>query len=814
MYPMERKEQGSARAVTNYEELFLLTFEQAAVGIAHTAPSGAWLRVNQRLCDIVGYRRAELLQLSFQDITHPDDLHTDEALVQKLLRRELTSYTLEKRYLRKDGGAVWVKIHVSLACDIAGAPHFFVVVIEDIQACKEAEESARKGQVQLRLLIEQAPMSIAMFDRDMKHLAVSRRWTEEYGCGRELIGRNLYDVFPDLPEHWREIHRAALTGEFSRNEEDSWVRDGRRQWLRWAVQPWTDQWGAIGGVVIAFDDITERKRNEERFRLAMVASNDGLWDWDVVTGQVYYSVRWKAMLGYEEYELPSNLTTFKSLIHPDDFAPTFKAINELLAGPDDTRSFELRMRHKLGHDLVILSRVLLIRDAAGRPVRLIGTHLDTTELKRVETALRESRSQLQAIFDNLETGIITATLDGRMLYWNRAALTLHGYDSFEDCPSLTSDFDAMFELSALSGERVPYEQWPLVRVLRGEELPAVEYVVRRIDVRRENIHRFRGCLVRGHDGAPLLALLTVTDVTAQRHAEQRLERAAAVFSSTQEGIAITDTDGNVLAINPAFTVITEYTEAEVLGKNMRILQSGRHDRAFFLQMWYSITSTGAWQGEIWNRRKSGEIYPQWLAVSTVLDERTQRPGSYVAVFIDMSRMSHVETHMEHLAHHDPLTDLPNRLLLTSRLNHYLERTRRKGGQGAVLFIDLDRFKPVNDDLGHAAGDELLQAVAQRLHKRLRDVDTLARWGGDEFVIVLDDVSDRDVIERLATGLIEQLGLPFTVANGREVTIGASIGVSLFPTDGIDVETLVHQADKALYQAKSSGGGVIRYYGRH
>ncbi len=240
-------------------------------------------------------------------------------------------------------------------------------------------------------------------------------------------------------------------------------------------------------------------------------------------------------------------------------------------------------------------------------------------------------------------------------------------------------------------------------------------------------------LVLGSSAAVLYLLLyrsgTPRELAACRDYVHRLNLASAVFSAAREGIVVTDLEGRVEAVNPAFCQITGYGEAELQGFNLRLLKSGRQDDAFYRQLWRDLLESGHWQGEIWNRRKNGETYPQWLTISTVRDEAHQ-PVSYVGVFLDLSPIRRSEQKLLHLAHHDPLTDLPNRTLFLARLEHALSLSAREGGSGAVLFLDLDRFKDVNDSLGHPTGDRLLCAVAERLRPCLRESDTLARLGGD------------------------------------------------------------------------------------
>ncbi len=300
------------------------------------------------------------------------------------------------------------------------------------------------------------------------------------------------------------------------------------------------------------------------------------------------------------------------------------------------------------------------------------------------------------------------------------------------------------------------------------------------------------------------------DITEHHQQEERLRLAATVFRSTQEGVAITDAQARVLAVNPAFERVTEYKESDVIGLNLRLLASGRHDREFFRVFWSELLETGFWQGEIWNRRKGGEVHPGWLAVSAVRDDE-QRIVNFVSVYTDITRIPHAQTQLDRLAHHDALTDLPNRVLLHTRLSHTLERAQRASTLCAVFFLDLDRFKPVNDEMGHEAGDELLKGVAKRLRLHLRDNDTVARIGGDEFVVVLEDLASTEGAEVVARAIIERMQRPFALSGEREAHIGCSVGIAMFPKDGTDGETLLRHADAALYAAKAAGRGTFRFF---
>ncbi|MBN2885790.1 MAG: EAL domain-containing protein, partial [Chromatiaceae bacterium] len=290
---------------------------------------------------------------------------------------------------------------------------------------------------------------------------------------------------------------------------------------------------------------------------------------------------------------------------------------------------------------------------------------------------------------------------------------------------------------------------------------------------------------------------------------ERLRLADRVFHDTAEGVAVTDADGRIVSVNPAFERITGYRADEVIGQNPSLLQSGRHDADFYRRLWMTVHEVGYWRGEIWNRRRDGEIYPEWLTISAVRDGRGQMTH-YVGVFSDISHIKEAQQQIDFLAHHDALTRLPNRVLFQDRLEHALEQAKRNGRLLALLFIDLDRFKVVNDTFGHPVGDELLLVVSQRMQQVLRAGDTLARLGGDEFVLLIEDLSETPYAGLVAHKLLRVAEQPLSVC-GHDLRVTASIGISLYPRDGADVDTLVRHADRAMYEAKQQGRNNAQFF---
>lgn len=334
--------------------------------------------------------------------------------------------------------------------------------------------------------------------------------------------------------------------------------------------------------------------------------------------------------------------------------------------------------------------------------------------------------------------------------------------------------------------------------------------------------------VTGEDGK-LIGLVTFSDILenieydyvhslqeALREREQslaisnqNLRLAEKVFENTFEGIMITNAHNVIESVNPAFTHITGFQAREVIGHTPAFLASGRHDAVFYQAMWDEMGKNGHWQGEIWNRRKNGEIYPEWLTINEIRDTAGQI-SNYVAIFSDITERKAAESHVRHLAHHDALTDLPNRMLFLERLNHAITHAHRAGQQVVVMFLDLDRFKLINDTLGHGVGDRLLQAIGQRLVASVREDDTVARMGGDEFTILLENIPDPRNLPSLAQKIITELSRP-VMLDGHEIVVTTSIGISVYPDDSDQAEALIKYADAAMYQAKDKGRNNFQFY---
>ncbi|MDT8446030.1 MAG: EAL domain-containing protein [bacterium] len=325
----------------------------------------------------------------------------------------------------------------------------------------------------------------------------------------------------------------------------------------------------------------------------------------------------------------------------------------------------------------------------------------------------------------------------------------------------------------------------------------------------ERILRGEGEVMLDEFGAPIKLLGVVRDITEDKIRLKRISLLAKVFESASEAIMITDHNNQIIETNQAFEQITGYSLDEVRGKDPKVLSSGRHDQDFYEQMWGLLLEQGQWTGEIWDRRKNGEIYPKFASITRFTDEISYQTN-YLAVFNDISRVKQTEEELRRRAYYDGLTDLPNRLYFLDQLNHHIQLAKRRGFNIALLFLDLDNFKHVNDSLGHAAGDQLLIEASRMLQDSIRASDLVARLGGDEFVVALIDVKDPGTAATVANEILTKFHRPLLIQN-QEVYTHCSIGIAIYPQDGGDAEELLRKGDAAMYQAKERGKGQVSFY---
>ena len=446
-----------------------------------------------------------------------------------------------------------------------------------------------------------------------------------------------------------------------------------------------------------------------------------------------------------------------------------------------------------------------IRELVFEISRLLSLALDRIDSERQRA---ESEERLATLIDHLPDSVLFKDGQGRWKTVNPAGRLLFGLGSLSDFQDKTDlelslqnpKLEDLFRECHLSDIRVWESRTPLSGL---ETFPDSSGGSRILEVTKIPLFY--------EDGSRKGLVVTARDVTERRRDEEIRERYVRIFENTGEGILITDRDRRIVDVNPAFSRITGYSREEAMGQTPRILHSGMQDAAFYEAMWESIERTGGWEGEIWNRKRSGEAYCEWLSIFSLTEGETVT--HYIGIFTDISHRKEGEMRIAHLATHDPLTGVPNRGLFRERLDAVWEKGRISGEGFATGILDLDLFKEVNDSLGHAAGDRLLTQVARRLERVLKSTDTLARLGGDEFGLILGMVTP-GTLPRLCGRLLSVLREPFDLGPGPfpPVRISGSLGVTLFPDDPSDPETLLSHADLALYRAKARGGNACELFG--
>jgi diguanylate cyclase (GGDEF)-like protein/PAS domain S-box-containing protein len=423
----------------------------------------------------------------------------------------------------------------------------------------------------------------------------------------------------------------------------------------------------------------------------------------------------------------------------------------------------------------------------------LQNHYDV--LKESSAQLNESRDVLDELIRSSSDIHIVTDVDGTIHQTNPAVTVvapetrLAGSNLQEWVLPSHQDNLLALKIYAVNNRSAIDQEWELHLRREDHRAPPVIVSARAMGIRRAGEFRQIHWILR--------------NVTRQRETEFDTQISSMVFNSAGEGVMITDIEGEILAVNPAFTRITGYSAEEAIGNNPRMLSSGLQGSEFYADFWRGLRENGSWQGELYNRKKTGEVYPQWMTVNAARDT-DGRILTYISVFSDLSRLLKAEKRLAYLAHHDTLTGLPNRLLFQDRLGQTLTQAKRSGVPFSVIFIDLDRFKIINDTHGHQVGDQVLQQAAKRLDGAVREVDTVARLGGDEFVILTPGLAEPANIDLFCSKLLSALA-PAIIVDSLELSIGASLGCASYPNHGDDEVALMKNADIAMYRAKAGGG---------
>ncbi|MDT9002297.1 PAS domain S-box protein [Paucibacter sp. APW11] len=672
-------------------------------------------------------------------------------------------------------------------------------ISRDITARSEAEARVQRSE---------AAMLAA------QRLAHVGNWSWQLETGAHFWSAELFAIFgldpaqapPELseldrhflPASWQLISQSLQQlrdhgGSFQHDAQLRRADSGELRWVTARGQALLDEQGRCVQLIGTLQDITERKRLDDDLHFVLQEAVDGIWIADEQGRYLYANPAACRLTGHSLEQLQA--MHISEMLSADELQHLQPHLQQLELERFIRR--EWRLRRDDGSEVCVELTTTRMEDG-----RYMAFGRDLSERKRAEAALRENEHRLARVLEGSDQGYWDWDLIGQVFHVSPRFETMLGYDPGE--------------------MRVQQDNWP--ELVHPEDLAAA---MRSIDAHLAGVNEQHDVEIRcrnknGHwrwihsrgrvvewteDGRPRTMSGTHTDITERKNYELAQREAATVFSSSYEGIMVVSTERLITKVNPAFERITGYSAAEVVGQSPRILASGQHSLAFYAEMWDSVRQHDFWRGEIWNRRKSGEIYAEMLSISVVRNEAGVLQH-YIGVFTDISQQKTHEAELDRIAHFDALTGMPNRRLLSDRLNTGLLNARRNAKSLAVCYLDLDGFKSINDQHGHSIGDQLLVQIAERIAGVLRSHDTIARLGGDEFVLLLAELERSNQCQPLLERVLSAIQAPLQVGS-LQLQITASIGVTLFPEDGADADTLLRHADQAMYMAKDAGKN--RYY---
>ena len=817
----ERQIAQTRQALDNERTLFQAILDNAPLGIWYLGIDNRLQFVNRTFCEALGIPEQTFLAEEHYASILPPAVAASCMLSDKQCFASDTPVVSNEWLPFVDGKEHLLEVTKVRLDDAEGKPKGLIALASDITQRHEQELHLK----QLNFALDHVGEGAYLTDEAGCFLYVNTELSHKLGYNREqlLHGMRVTDVRAGWDSdrwaaHWNDIRqngtRTLEVGHRTRSGDIIQVEISANHF----------EFDGRHYNMTLVRDITERKQMERqledyrkrlegqvveestKFRALVEQSLVGIY---IIQDKQfrYVNAGFADIFGYASPADIVDLVTIDDLVAPEDRENFVRNIGLRLDGAAEVIRYSLNALRFDGSRIVIDVHGRRI-DYQGRPA-IIGTLVDITEERRTREELLRLAEQkaaelhrkeniYSAVFSQADSGI--ELIDPETLQFvevNDAVCRMLGYSREELLGMHLTDTQADF------GEAEVRES--------VQQLPA------RKGAKFENRHRCKdGSILDVEVRASVLDIagrqLIVAvwnDITERKRAEDNLRITASVFDKSQEGIVITDADNRIIDVNPAFTRITGYTREEALGKNPSMLSSGRHSKEIYREMWQALKTNDSWRGEIWDRRKSGEVFAELLSISVIRDEQgnTRR---HVAVFTDISHLKQHEEELSRIAHFDALTGIPNRVLLADRMQQGKSQTRREGNMMAVCYLDLDGFKAINDSLGHKAGDDVLIEVAQRILKTIRGGDTVARLGGDEFVVLLLGLERAEECAATLERLLHEIAQPIKVS-GQYVSVGASIGVSIFPLDDENADTLLRHADQAMYVAKQAGKHRFHIY---
>ncbi|MGA2886952.1 MAG: PAS domain S-box protein [Terracidiphilus sp.] len=816
-------------ALREAERKYRTIFDGALEGFYQTTLDGKPLSANPALARMLGYESPDELLSLVKDSSRDAWVDADErARFVRRLEEQQTIRNYECQFKRKDGTPLWVSLNCRRVCGTDGGGLYLEGFIEDIAARKQVEELLQQTSEHVRLFIEHAPVSLAMFDRDMCYLFASRRWLTDFGLGdRDLRGHSQYEVFPEIPERWKNAHRLGLAGEVQSEEEDYFVRmDGTVHWLRWILRPWHDTEGRVGGIVIFTEDITPRKlselrmrESEELYRTTFEQAAVGIVHTTFDGHFLRCNSRFAEIVGYPLDEIAG--LTLQQITVPEDLASCMDILHRMSESQSQNSSWEKRYVRKDGSLTWVEITVSTLRDDQGNALHSIALVEDINARKAAEQslaeaaeALRVSEERYRTIFQTSVDGIaISQTSDGKYIDANKVFLDLMGFERQEIIGKTSLELTLWVDLEARNTMLATLNEHSGFRDLETQfarKNGTIIWVL--ISASAIEIH-----------GVPCI-LSVVRDITAARADQERLaeatealrsseERYRVAFQTNLDSITINRLgDGIYVDVNQAFLDTIGSDRDQVIGRSSLELGiwADPRDRQTMVEM---VRQNSCCRGiEVQFRKRNGELF--WGQMSASPMEIDGVP-CILSITRDISPAKAAENEIRTLAFYDPLTGLPNRRLLLERLRLPVTAGGRVSRSRALLVVDLDDFKTLNDTLGHQTGDLLLQEVASRIAACADEADAVCRLGGDEFVVMLEnlsEVAEEAAAQAKATGekILALISSPYMI-EGRECLSTASIGITIFDDRQKTADEILQQTDIALHQAKAAGRATMRFF---
>ncbi|MCF8178662.1 MAG: PAS-domain containing protein [Sulfuritalea sp.] len=688
----------------------------------------------------------------------------------------------------------------------------------EIEARTTVEAELRRQSALLENILGGLPQGISVFDDQLKLVVWNDGMVDVLELPPEIVKKGV--SFEDL------IRVPARRGDYGPGDPEEHVQKRRELALQFQSHTFERERssgrthlvvgkpfhvdGKIAGFITTYTDITERRRNEQEIQrnnevLQSILDNipSGVSVFDKDLRMIAWNRLAKQLLDIPDELISDRHPTFESILRYNAARGEYGSEN------GDARVMDIleQARHPVAHMFERERPNGIVLEIRGTPLPdggFVTTYTDITARRKSERELMHLHERFSLALETVGLGIFDWDARSKTVLADERVFEIFGVSS-EGRDGRFSDW--IDYVHPEDRERTVNETIASLRSKATDVKLAYRIVRPDGRIRYLEVHNH---LVRDESGWALRLIGADFDVTERKETEERLLLTEKVFDNSPVAIMISDSENRIISVNRSFTRITGYSESEVLGRDPKLLSSELHDAAFFSRMWASLGASDFWEGEIWDRRKTGQIYPKWMTVNVVHDREDPARIHYVSIFSDITERKQAEEHINHLAHHDPLTSLPNRMALVTRLEQSLAEADRNQRSVAVMFLDLDRFKTINDTLGHHVGDLLLIEVARRLRQTVRSSDTVARLGGDEFVVVLPALEVAGLAATVAGSILEALSQPYQIGE-HAVHSTPSIGVSIYPQDGKDVDTVMKYADTAMYHAKELGRNGFQFF---